>query len=285
MLTMSRLVAAAAAFAALGAGAASADPGGGWASAGAGQRGTDFDVHGVLNGSFLPSVIGRAMPADLAFDRSRSDRTSTVEFSAGYDRELGGGFFVGIDGSLSTGGGAVTMASVVSDVTRNTYLPVTECPPPGIPVPCIFLPEILHTAHEIQSLTINMEETYGGTLGLRAGYSWGRARVWAGAALAGRGVALTYDLPPLERTLASARPSVVPTTSVVLPAESRHEKATLSGSSLSVGVEYDAGPAGIVLSYARADYGEVDFFDTVRVSGLRASAVSETGTIAVKLAF
>jgi opacity protein-like surface antigen len=282
---MSRLCTVAAAVSALCASAASAEPGGGWVAGGAGQRGTDFDVQGILNGSFLPSVIGQTMPADLAFDRSRSDRTSTVELSAGYDHELSNGLFVGIDGSLSTGGAAVTMASVVSDVTRNTYLPVTECPPPGIPVPCIFLREILHTAHEVQSLTIDIEETYGGSLGLRAGYSWGRARIWIGAGLAARGVDLAYDLPPLERTLDSARPSVVPTTSIVLPAESRHEKATLSGSSLSAGVEYDAGPASIVLTYARADYGDVDFFDTVRVSGLQVSAVSEAGTIAVKLAF
>ncbi len=248
-----------------------------WLGGGVGQRDVDLEVSGVLRGGLVLTT---------PFERSKSDAGSNYTLSAGYDHQLGGGFFVGVEGSVSLSGVEASMAPVTSNAVLTQPTDILICPPGAPPLPCMIIPGPLITFREDQSLAVTVEENTGAGLHARFGFAWGDTKVWANTVFAAQGVGVDYALPALLRTLTQAGGGGPTSSTTILAAETRSEKDTLMGYGLGAGIEHAVTPGlSLAFAYQRTDFDDADFFDTARVTDLRVGGVSESADISLRWRF
>lgn len=244
---------------------------GAWAGGGFSQRGTDFEASGAVLGVIRPSV---------PFSISRADISGVFSAVGGYDHEFDGGQFLGVEASLDASEVEAGLGPVTSVGSFPRAVDILQCPPPGFPGPCIIIPGPSWMMVESQTLALNVAEDIGGSLQLKGGYDFGDTKIWLSAGVVAQSVEVSYSLPALQRV---SVPAGSEATATQLPAETRSEKETLTGTVIGFGAEHRlTDNLSLALTYRRSDFGEVEFADTVRVSGLRLGATSESGDISLR---
>ncbi len=261
-----------------------------WVSAGAAQRLAHAEIKGVLRGNIAPQT---------PFASKTNDTGVSYSVGVGYNHRIGENFFVGPEASIDTFYVDNKFAPVATNASVTQFVDTCFPPPPFAPpgTPCVSFGSFTRAFSENALLHAKIDRPYSANLNARAGYSWGAGSVWVTGGLAAEQVKLSYQTPSLNTfqtpiplgvivgiqplpTLTSSLPAAV-----VLPAEERSQSKTLVGWNASVGLSYHLGPMSLSASYVWADYGEADFQDGQRVTGLRAITTARTVKLSLTAPF